>query len=663
MQDGNQAVRGIRQKPPWNKPKVNSFQKLNDEELLKRGTVMIFKGKVGLINDHVVIPFKLDVSLMRSRSAILLNNLYNIKFEITQNARNITLLYSIQQEIKILSDRLKSQITHEEHMYIDFFNGIDYISGLEGARGKNKRSPMDIIGYSASYLFGLATTDQIMEVNNVMKNITDIDSAILKEMSFLSDIANSENAELSKLKSAQIDITNTLNRLDEAARSFSKALKRIDIKLLILHALNNLNTDITNVAIQTEKIKAGLEKIYTGKLSDDIISDRQLLAVLIKAEKQGYNLLLKPSRSHIKEIKSIITVRPSYIANKEEIIFFIAVPIGKSEEFTYFNFYKLLTFPIPLKGLEHNLVYPIMPTYIGISKKHYIILRNIEECQRVKDTYFCKNGGAIHVLGREPLCVEEIIFNKGSNYLTTCNLKIANDSEPQFYRSLNKWIYFLPKPETFQLFCENGEKNQELTLAGLGTIVLTEKCVAQSRRFLLTSTNKNYLPTITVEQFNLPYQITFDFNVSEVFKNSENYSYENMNITELLNIMDTFKIEPKLKNLHNFVINNNDKLNRIKKLINEETGSSFTLLPMVYPIIIIIILGLIYKIKKIYASCKKQNEHQEPSYRATLNRGNSGEIMEAEINYPSTPEAPPHAFRVNSPKSSPIPVPRRSRSK
>ena len=114
-----------------------------------------------------------------------------------------------------------------------------------------------------------------------------------------------------------------------------------------------------------------------------------------------------------------------------------------------------------------------MPTYIGISQKHYIILNNVDECQMVKDTYFCKNSGAIHVLGREPLCLEEIIFNKASNYLTACNLNIANNSEPQLYRSLNKWIYFLPRPETFQLFCQDGERNTELTLAGLGTIVLT----------------------------------------------------------------------------------------------------------------------------------------------------------------------------------------------
>ena len=109
-----------RQRWTDHKPVMNSFKKLEDDELLNRGILLTDKGKIVLVNDHLVIPFKLDVTLMRSRSAILLKSLYNINFELTQNARNISLLYSIQKEIKILSDRLKSQINYETHMYANF---------------------------------------------------------------------------------------------------------------------------------------------------------------------------------------------------------------------------------------------------------------------------------------------------------------------------------------------------------------------------------------------------------------------------------------------------------------------------------------------------------------------------------------------------------------
>ena len=110
MRNGDQNVRQAnKERQQWtnHKPISSSFNKLNDSELLNRGILLLDKGKICLVNDHLVIPFKLDVSLMRSRSAILLKSLYNINYEITHNARNISLLYSIQQELKILSDRLE----------------------------------------------------------------------------------------------------------------------------------------------------------------------------------------------------------------------------------------------------------------------------------------------------------------------------------------------------------------------------------------------------------------------------------------------------------------------------------------------------------------------------------------------------------------------------
>ena len=168
-----------------------------------------------------------------------------------------------------------------------------------------------------------------------------------------------------------------------------------------------------------------------------------------------------------------------------------------------------------------------------------------------------------------------------------------------------------------------------------------------------------------VQTFNKPYKITFHLNISEVFKNPENFSFGNMNIWDLLNIANNFKVEPKIKSLHEFVINNNHKLDNIKNQLKKDTKIPFTLLPVFYPLIAIFILGILYKSYKIYRGCTENNANEQP--QQIFSRRNSGEFTEAEIINPPTPLAPPHIFTVKTPnctpKSTPIPVPRRSRSK
>lgn len=262
---------------------------------------------------------------------------------------------------------------------------------------RTKRSPLNIIGNTANWLFGVMSETDRKLINNAFQTLTVNQNNLLVQqnlgMSLLKSVSNRFNETLVKLIGNQEKIQNNLKELTKLIRKEEKEINTVTTLMLFeenLHIYENL----------VETIKNSIMFSYTNSINP-MLFQLQELEQELKLLKQIYGqervISLKNNYNLYKIVHS-----NSFLLDGE-ILFSITFPIKSPHT------YDLLQVT-PTLYKNH---YPILRySYVILNENYYETRSSL--CPKIEEKYFCQLKTRPKILSN---CIIPILENKPENCL------------------------------------------------------------------------------------------------------------------------------------------------------------------------------------------------------------------------------------------------------
>ena len=171
---------------------------------LYKGILFIKRGELSAQNSRVIVPVTLRYKVLISQYNRLLSSLSEIlNFLKVGNFTQLNLGYEADVH------RLQKLLHLNTVRVTEFF----YSYRLSHNSHRPKRGAIDFVGTIGSALFGLATDEQVRNVESALRNLTGQSNANLENLNILTKVVGLAASRLDKMQTAQISSINSINRL------------------------------------------------------------------------------------------------------------------------------------------------------------------------------------------------------------------------------------------------------------------------------------------------------------------------------------------------------------------------------------------------------------------------------------------------------------------
>ena len=168
-----------------------------------------------VINSRVICPVKFRYNGLLTRFGNLLEGVDGILRSI--NEKNFT-------ESEMISDieGLKDELRRNVARITDFFYSFRVTHS-----NRSKRGAVDIVGTVAHSLFGLATDEQIRQVDIAINNLNTQSDEILKNLDIITSVVELTTDKLKYLRQSQIKSINSISKLYSQVQLASKDINNL----------------------------------------------------------------------------------------------------------------------------------------------------------------------------------------------------------------------------------------------------------------------------------------------------------------------------------------------------------------------------------------------------------------------------------------------------
>lgn len=388
---------------------------------------------------------------------------------------------------------------------------------------RNKRSPLNIVGNAANWLFGIMDNEEKKRIDATLEQLYINQENLRKQqecsMSILKSIANRLTETFKEVQNNQIMISKRINSLATILEQIEFLEMVKDANELIIQNNNIMLNILTE--IQDAIIFSSMNKVHPSILTTDEIRE---INYQLKSLYNPNQLLVFKNTFNYYMYFSI----QNYISSKE-VIFRVSVPILFE---SIYNLYHIYAIPY------NNHIIPIAQPYLLTADSTYALERQL--CPKLEDVYIC---------GEEPVphdnsCVLNLMKNNDICEKISVYLK---DTLVQQIGQAELLIYTPNKVKIFYNCSEIG------ILEVIDNVLLKLKpnCVIQvnNERFYFQK------ELIKGEIFNLPKINTNIYDVKQI--NSIHLNKINVNsYTRIKEDIQNLKL-PHLEK----IVNNNSKIN------------------------------------------------------------------------------------------------------
>lgn len=506
---------------------------------------------------------------------------YNILNEMTQNLEKACKQFTLQRYQEQCSNiaRVLSGNVEEIKKLNTLLKSTGGETNRNDTRRRTRAAPLNAIGWIGHELFGLMAADQADNIEKqfelVDQNENHLINLVKNQTSIIDTTVNLMKTTEDEINKSYGNMTNLMHNITKEIGNI-KRMKQVQEVALYLSLLVN----------RFEKVQRNILEIVTdvheGHINSNVFTPQQFQEQLtfINNNLPSGNKIPGNQPHDMRILYKIITAKAR--VTTKNIILDIVLPLVSTID------YQLLQIiPVPVQHQDQQLCIIPQSKYLLITlqrdKFYQLEEKDIHNCIKPKDNLFvCKIQSPLYNGQSEKSRCERDLLMQAADISPRCHFNVTKQEE--FWHPLkrkNHWIFFLIKPITIQIICDDTSHTQ--MMQGSGVLEINPGCeLIHPTMSIITETNKT-----SEGQLNIYPRL----NLNESITQAENYE-------ELKIYNFTIDHTQQMKNIHQR-INELNQHSRLSK-IHQATHLGFTTLA--FTILIALSVGIFIKRNQIIKS-------------------------------------------------------------
>ena len=376
--------------------------------------------------------------------------------------------------------------------------------------GRQSRSPFGFVGTGLSYLFGVASHDDLVETANHVRSVLQTQNSGTVELQHQIDALRS----LASIANVRLNRTSDqLDRIQRALVGFSvdsnRAIEAVSqyVRLMIRKLI-----DATLVNDHLRAFLNGLELLSLGILSPEVVGVDQLkqslenVAQVLKSKYANFELLAKTPEYFYSRAAKIIGMRFN-----ETLAINVKYPITSSNKPV--GVYQIIRIRVPVsQNQPHGTEIEDLPNFIVVSKNNKFFIPF--EAEPNIDHGLIKIGDRA-LINMTDTCVAALFVNDPSAIHSRCRANFVVTPGVPLAVRLSGTTVLLGNVRKYTVFCANGSTVHD-THCTYCQVTIACDCSLMAENLILPAQLKNCdNPVLSMRQELVNLKILFNFFDSE----------------------------------------------------------------------------------------------------------------------------------------------------
>lgn len=330
---------------------------------------------------------------------------------------------------------------------------------------RGRRGAFNFIGSGASYLFGLATEDQVEKNSMRANDISEVVEAMARYQTDQVTVLRSLGYEHEAIHK---DLETAVKRLNELSEG--------EIKLKLATTILQTEVYLNRVNSRLNTLSTALAEVLVGKVPNELLAASHWAAIHEERQRLGAEPSAPYSDAeHLLLNSAFGTAVMGIPMIRGYITFSVVLP---SELLPYdMQLYEISPQIVWNSTLETGVHYVISNRFIAATNDltTFILIPDMAICKGVGNHFLCPNPDEI-LTKNSQRCEISLYLRDFKKARLFCDRTILPRDFPMFERKSKTYKFFVPSPLTLSLSCENKDEVKSENLQGIGTIVIPKSC-------------------------------------------------------------------------------------------------------------------------------------------------------------------------------------------
>jgi hypothetical protein len=387
-------------------------------------------------------------------------------------------------------------------------NDLRTLESLYNHDNKITRGLIDGIGTAASFLFGIATNDDVSSIKASVKLLEKSTLTAVHISEKLESVVKLSALSIAKLTLQHNDLVNTTTKIArelELALDKSRVRELAVTRAITLEAIRDAKLDITRVmadsAFIIQDLIRELREADKGILSPNLLPPHELKGIL---ESRKDSILGRDVK--LMEIQDEADLRTLYKLAQTELVYTktstfiqISIPLILKDEIV--KRYKIFSTQVPISEDSTNRFEVQIPRGVILKKNldRVILLseKDLNSCSLVKSHLYCDISYHEYANSRDERCINDLTQEHMKVKSNACETSLTEGEQAvkmaQLYGEM--YIYSGPNGATIYTKCLDWRKNDPISkiadkiqtnlihLARNGLITIPAECSVETNNF------------------------------------------------------------------------------------------------------------------------------------------------------------------------------------
>ena len=539
-------------------------------------------------------------------------------------------------------DFLMKDLIDKHRQLNEFVMTLDKNEDMDPNHSKSKRGIVDGGGSILRWLFGVATEDEIVDTQSLVKKVSELAEKTRVQLNLHSEILNTTAVNFKHVDDHMSKLTKCLNQVRGNILALTTIVQTGEANsytlahaIILTNSLSYASSAISDISSQFLSLKIGLNKFKSGFLSPEIVPPSTILNLIDVITRKNLKPIYPSSQEYLPILYKFIRVDPIPL---RPLTYIISIPLLGDPKINL-GLYEVFNMPHPVNN-RLTITYSGLPTYLAVSDDRRIY-------QEFQDMHSCRNHGSFYLCSKDmpvyrdeaPSCALSLFMQKDDR---VCERHFSGPlKKPLLVKSSVGWLYSVSQNQEISITCPKNTTRVRIP-TGSGRIHTESNCKISAKDFILPSEAQ---PTGKALQFQASLVAPFKVSLTD----DEVKKIDIMGSSDLLtNIMVLNEDKLPLDSLKSEVKN----LAYIKKMrqinsITANAGMALSTISFIGVVLIIMTMICFYIVARdnkkrqqvvqyFSGNANRETIEQQPEYNERL-----VDRSELEVDRPHTLELPP----------------------
>lgn len=546
----------------------------------------------------------------------------------------------IQSDCSNAFESLKSQHSNN----LRKFSSISY---LLSTSHRVKRGLLDAGGSILKTFFGTLDADDAIKytdaINQVQSDEKKLAHLMKDNIHVLKSTISNFNNSMNKINSNEYLLNRNFQILNQTILQLTNSSDKLQIKTALNSLINEIESIIMSLSFDIDDVNNAILFSKANILHPTVLSPYQLFNELEQNKNsmpKHCDLPIFLSLNTIHDIIDISSIISFYYLNKLVIV--LRIPLVIAQVYELFHVIPAPTAYDSTKPDTFALIAPNKP-FVAITndRMFYAVLDDVDKCKVIPNQcYVCELNNVFSTIAN-PTCETVLLTEIVDKLPNSCNVKVIRGNIDYFQKlQNNRWLYVQSEPGKGHFSCNRDLNKYEEILFGTGIMSLPKDCKAFFRTLQFTAKEAiESNVTVQISNFNLIQDDCCDVN-------KINKTLNRLPFVKLTNINDHNSLLQASYHLDDF----EKELNKLESEPSHLERYSFHYLSATYIITTLILLCLLFKVRKllckpkgsncciqIFNQCNNRKKHKTEDHSAINNylqqkpKGSSSDTSDEEV--------------------------------